>query len=98
MSTDVHRPLMTVREAANRLRVSEITIRRLIQTGELVAYQLGGKGTSVRIDAELLEQWLTAGDLEDLRREILLADERGDEEKLRRLRAEYRARATLERP
>jgi excisionase family DNA binding protein len=35
-------PLMTVREVADRLRVSDDSVRRMIAAGELRALQLGG--------------------------------------------------------
>jgi excisionase family DNA binding protein len=52
------RELLTIREAAERLRVSEKTVRRLIRRGELPAVQLGSKGASVRVDEAELERWL----------------------------------------
>jgi excisionase family DNA binding protein len=53
-----HRELLTVLEVAERLRVSEKTVRRLIERGELPAIQSGGKGRAVRIDAHELAGWL----------------------------------------
>jgi excisionase family DNA binding protein len=56
---DEHR-LLTVREVARALGVSEVTVRRRIETGELPARQLGGPGTSIRVDAGELQAWLDA--------------------------------------
>lgn len=53
-------PLLTVREVAAELRVSEDTIRRRIDAGELPAVQLGGRGKSIRIPARELQEWLLA--------------------------------------
>jgi excisionase family DNA binding protein len=52
------RQLLTCREVAARLRLSERQVRRLIATGELPAYQLGGRGTAIRVPADQLERWL----------------------------------------
>jgi len=61
MSTPVQsRPLLTVAETAAELRSSERTIRRMIEDGRLRAFQLGGPGTAVRIDARALEAWLVS--------------------------------------
>jgi excisionase family DNA binding protein len=49
---------LTVRETAEQVRVSEVTIRRAIARGELPAVQLGGPGSSIRIDEAELERWL----------------------------------------
>jgi excisionase family DNA binding protein len=50
------RPLLTVREAADRLRCSEKTVRRLIRRGELPALRVGR--TSLRIDEAELKRYL----------------------------------------
>ena len=53
---DVHeRPLMTVPQTAQRLNVSEKTVRRLIEAELLPALRVGG---SVRVDRGELEDWL----------------------------------------
>lgn len=58
MSTVVQtRPLLTLEQVAERLNVSTRTVRRLIDRG-LPAVQLGGPGTSVRVDAAELAAWL----------------------------------------
>ena len=51
------RPLLNVYMAAQRLAVSEKTIRRMIRNGELSAFRVGG---SLRLDAQELEDWLDA--------------------------------------
>ena len=50
--------LLTLRETAERLGVSVDTVRRRIAEGALPAIQLGGRGTSVRVDPAELERWL----------------------------------------
>jgi excisionase family DNA binding protein len=55
--------LLTVDEAAERARVSPLTIRGRIGSGELGAMKLGhghGVNAPVRIPAEDLEAWLSA--------------------------------------
>jgi excisionase family DNA binding protein len=52
------RELLTVPEAAERLRLHPQTVWRMIYEGRLPALQLGGPGTSVRIDAGELDHWL----------------------------------------
>jgi excisionase family DNA binding protein len=46
---------MTVLETAERLRVSEKTVRRLASRNDLPTLRVGG---SVRVDADELERWL----------------------------------------
>jgi excisionase family DNA binding protein len=46
--------LLTVKEAAHKLRVSPLTIRRRISAGELEALQLGGPGKPIRIPPQAL--------------------------------------------
>jgi excisionase family DNA binding protein len=46
---------MTVSETAERLRVSEKTVRRLANRNDLPTLRVGG---SVRVDADELERWL----------------------------------------
>jgi excisionase family DNA binding protein len=66
MSTDVHesrllsrqRQLLSVRQTAAVLGVTEKTVRRLIAAGDLPAFQLGAKGSSIRIPADELSEWL----------------------------------------
>lgn len=53
-----HRQLLTVRETAERLNVSEKTVRRLLRSGEIRAVQLGGPRSAIRIDPAELEAWL----------------------------------------
>jgi excisionase family DNA binding protein len=60
MSTEMGlRPLLKVAEVAERLSISESTVRRLIVTGELPAHRLGaGPQPPVRVDPKALEAWL----------------------------------------
>lgn len=59
MLTDAHtRELLTVKEAAQRLRLHPMTVRRMIDDGRLPAVQLGGPGTAIRVDAQELNHWL----------------------------------------
>jgi excisionase family DNA binding protein len=57
-SSVLNRELLTVRQVAAELRLSEKTVRRLIASGELPAFRLGRKGASVRVDRDELEAWL----------------------------------------
>jgi excisionase family DNA binding protein len=50
--------MLRISDVARRLACSTSTVRRLIANGELPATQLNGKHTSVRIDEDLLENWL----------------------------------------
>jgi excisionase family DNA binding protein len=75
-----------------------MTVRRMIAEGRIPAIQLGGRGTSIRIDEAELERWLYADDVTRLEQGILAAIERDDGEELERLRSEYRRVATIERP
>jgi excisionase family DNA binding protein len=59
MSTTVHhRPLLSVAEAAERLRVSEKTVRRLIDAEVLPALRVSAR--TVRVDPDELDSWLYA--------------------------------------
>jgi excisionase family DNA binding protein len=59
MSTAVYESdYLSIREAASMLGVAPITIRRKIETGELLAVQLGGPGCALRIERRALERWL----------------------------------------
>jgi excisionase family DNA binding protein len=53
--TVTDRPLLSVRQAAQKLNVSEKTIRRLIRRGEVPALWVGGQQ---RLDQDELETWL----------------------------------------
>ena len=56
---DPARPLLTLPEVADRLRVSVKTVRRRIESGELPAVRLGtGSHAPVRVDAAELHEWL----------------------------------------
>ena len=50
--------LLTVAEVAERLRVSTMTVYRLIQRGELAALRIG---RSYRIEPSALDAYLSAG-------------------------------------
>jgi excisionase family DNA binding protein len=58
MLTEAHRELLTVKETAQLLGLHPMTVRKMIAQGRLPALQLGGPGTSVRVPADELEQWL----------------------------------------
>jgi excisionase family DNA binding protein len=59
MGTDVQAPqLLTVREVADRLKLSEKSVRRRIASGELPAVRLGGRGTKLRVDERELDQYV----------------------------------------
>ena len=50
------RQLLTLREAAQVLRLSERQVRRLIAGGSVPAVQVGGRGHSIRIPEAALER------------------------------------------
>ncbi len=52
------RRLLTIREVATRLNVSESTVRRLIADDELPSLQLGGRRKAIRIDESEFDAWL----------------------------------------
>jgi excisionase family DNA binding protein len=49
---------VTVKEASKRLGLTELTVRRKIQRGELRALQLGGPGCAVRILEDDLHRFI----------------------------------------
>ena len=53
--------ILTIAEVANRLRVCELTIYRLMKKGKF-APKLQGIGRSLRWDSTTLENWITPGD------------------------------------
>ena len=56
---DPARPLLTVPEVADRLRVSVKTVRRRIESGELLVVRIGsGTRAPVRVDADELDRFL----------------------------------------
>ena len=55
---DKQRRLLTVDEVAQRLRVHPGTVRRMLVDGRLLGLQLGGPGSSIRIDERELHAWL----------------------------------------
>ena len=50
--------MLRISEVSRRLDCSESTVRRLIANGQLPATQFAGPNSSIRIDEEILEQWL----------------------------------------
>jgi excisionase family DNA binding protein len=51
--------LLTVRDVAQRLKVHERSVRRLIASGQLPAVKLGeGRTSPVRVDEAELRSWL----------------------------------------
>jgi excisionase family DNA binding protein len=59
MATEVRTPvLLSVRETAKLLGLSERQVWRKLSRGEIPAVQLGGPGTAVRIDRDELVAWL----------------------------------------
>jgi excisionase family DNA binding protein len=58
-TTDEHSRLLRLDEAAERLGVSTITVRRRVHSGELPAVRLGPSDRyPIRIDESELERWL----------------------------------------
>jgi len=64
-SSVASRDLLTVTETAERLRVSERTVRRLIASGVLPAVQRRRRGV-IRVDADELQRWLHDPGSEDV--------------------------------
>jgi excisionase family DNA binding protein len=61
MSADVRElNLLTVREVAALLRISERSVRRKISLGLIPAVRLGGGAESLRVDRDELQAWLYA--------------------------------------
>jgi excisionase family DNA binding protein len=61
MTVDVRElTLLTTREVADVLRVSERTVRRKVAAGEIPALRLGAGVGPLRVDRGELEQWLYA--------------------------------------
>ncbi len=52
------RRFLCLKEVAERLRVHPATARRMIADGRIPAIQLGGPGTSIRVDPADLDRWL----------------------------------------
>ena len=49
--------LLTLREAADAMKVSESTVRRLVRQGSLTAYKVGDRG-QLRIKRDDLERYV----------------------------------------
>jgi excisionase family DNA binding protein len=50
--------LLTLDEAARRLRVSKATVWRRVRNGSIFAVQLGGPRSALRIDEREFEAWV----------------------------------------
>jgi excisionase family DNA binding protein len=61
---------LTVREAADYVRVSENLIRNAIKLGYLVAYPIG-TGTQYRLRAEDIDEWMMSRSWEPKRTKYL---------------------------
>jgi len=60
MLTDAsRRELVTVKEAAQRLRLHPQTVRRMIDDGRIPAAQLGGSGCAIRIPDVVVQRLVT---------------------------------------
>jgi excisionase family DNA binding protein len=57
-NVDAPSPLLTMPETADRFRISEPTVRRLIRRGALPALRVGHR---IRVDERELAAWLYAG-------------------------------------
>lgn len=51
---------LTIREAANVLRVSQSTVRNAIRRGELPAYRFGSRGGTIRIAVTDLDKYVAS--------------------------------------
>ena len=60
--TSASLPLLTVREAAERLRLSLAAVYQMIRSGRLLAIRLGPRRGAIRIRTEDIEQCLEAGE------------------------------------
>lgn len=49
--------MLTVKDVANRLRISQTTVYRMIQSGDLKAIRIGA-GFRFRIEEEALQQFI----------------------------------------
>jgi excisionase family DNA binding protein len=54
------RRLITVKEAAERMAVSDRTVRNMIRDGRITGYRTDGPGSAIRLDPEELVAWLDA--------------------------------------
>lgn len=52
--------MLDIEEVADRLKVSESTIRGLVRSGKLRAYRIGGKRGRLRFKEEDLEAYITS--------------------------------------
>ena len=51
-------PILTVRELGKYLKVHPNTIYRMLKTGQLPAFRVGGVGGDWRFDLAEIERWL----------------------------------------
>lgn len=58
MRTEAPTRLLPPKVVAAKLDLHVSTVRRMIRDGRLAAVQLGGRGTSVRVDEAELDRWL----------------------------------------
>ena len=58
MVTLAHEKMLRIGDVARRLDCSEVTVRRLIWSGQLKAVQFNGRNTSVRVSESVLEAWI----------------------------------------
>jgi excisionase family DNA binding protein len=66
MATNTYLPsLLTVREVAAALRLSEPSVYRLIRTGDLPAVRLSGPGSSLRVRIDDLDAFTEPTQPED---------------------------------
>ena len=54
-------PLLTIKEVAQRLQLSEETVRRYVRAGRLRGVALGGRSAGYRIEASELRRFLDEG-------------------------------------
>ena len=59
-SSASHGGLLTIREAAAMLRISESTVRNAIRSGQLRAFRFGTRGGSIRIAPVDLQEYIAS--------------------------------------
>ena len=55
-----HRGLLTIREVAGVLRVSQSTVRNAIRDGDLPAFRFGARGGSIRVSPAHLDDYIAS--------------------------------------
>lgn len=58
LATTEERLMLSIEEVAERLRVSESTIRNLVREKKLRAYRIGGKRGRLRFTAEDVDRYI----------------------------------------